>query len=135
MKCDKCGYSDNGSGDWAHACGPVAIQRQPVANERIRQLAEQAGLVKILEEHAHEYGNGMFENTPYPELEKFAELIVRECCIALNPMLRDMISRGQGVDLIKLHFGMNPKEITTAMLDTAIEQCKQELAKTKSGEE
>jgi len=44
-------------------------------------------------------------------------------------MLRDMISRGQGVDLIKLHFGMDPKEITTAMLDAAIEQCKRELAK------
>ena len=38
--------------------------------------------------------------------EKFAELIVRECCIALNPVLRDMISRGQGVDLIKQHFGV-----------------------------
>lgn len=25
MKCDKCGYSDNGSGDWAHACGPVNV--------------------------------------------------------------------------------------------------------------
>ena len=48
-------------------------------NEQIRQLALQAGLIKILDEHAHEYGNGMFENTPYPELEKFAELIVREC--------------------------------------------------------
>ena len=48
-------------------------------NERIKQLAEQAGLVKILDEHASEYGNGMFENTPYPELEKFAELIVKEC--------------------------------------------------------
>ena len=48
-------------------------------NERIKELAEQAGMVKILEEHAHEYGNGMFENTPYPELEKFAELIIREC--------------------------------------------------------
>ena len=48
-------------------------------NERIKQLAEQAGMVKILEEHAHEYGNGTFENTPYPELEKFAELIVQEC--------------------------------------------------------
>ena len=104
-------------------------------NERIKELAEQAGLVKILEEHAHEYGAGTFENTPYPELEKFAELIVRECCIALNPMLRDMISRGQGVDLIKLHFGMDPKEITTAMLDAAINQCEQELAKKKSGVE
>jgi hypothetical protein len=48
-------------------------------NERIKQLAEQAGMVRILNEHAHEYGNGTFENTPYPELEKFAELIVREC--------------------------------------------------------
>ena len=48
-------------------------------SERIRKLAEQAGLVKILEEHAHEYGAGTLENTPYPELEKFAELIVREC--------------------------------------------------------
>ena len=65
--------------------------------------------------------------------QKFAELIARECCIALNPMLRDMISRGQGVDMIKLHFGMNPKEITTAMLDTAITQCEQELAKKKLG--
>ena len=48
-------------------------------NERIRELAEQAGMVKILEEHASEYGAGTFENTPYPELEKFAELIVKEC--------------------------------------------------------
>jgi hypothetical protein len=50
-------------------------------------------------------------------------------------MLRDMISRRQGVDLIKLQFGMNPKEITTAMLDASIAQCEQELAKKKSGVE
>jgi hypothetical protein len=25
MKCDKCSYSDNGSGDWAHVCGPVNV--------------------------------------------------------------------------------------------------------------
>ena len=48
-------------------------------NERIRLLAEQAGMVKILRQHAHEYGAGTFEDTEYPELEKFAELIVREC--------------------------------------------------------
>ena len=79
---------------------------------------------------------GYNEQNCDPEvLAKFAELIIWECCIALNPMLRDMISRGQGVDLIKLHFGMNPKEITTAMLDAAIEQCEQELAKKKSGVE
>jgi hypothetical protein len=68
-------------------------------------------------------------------IERLIELTVLECCKALNPMLRDMISRGQGVDLIKLHFGMDPKEITTAMLDAAIEQCKRELAKKKLGVE
>lgn len=39
-------------------------------------------------------------------IERFAELIVKECCQALHPMLRDQISRGQGVDLIKKHFGV-----------------------------
>jgi hypothetical protein len=39
-------------------------------------------------------------------LEKFAELIVRECGVALSPMLRDMVSRGQAYDLIKQHFGV-----------------------------
>ena len=100
-------------------------------NERIRELAVQAGggLSCIAEPLEHPW---KFSES---ELEKFAELIVRECCLALNPMLRDMISRGRGVDMIKLHFGMNPKEITTAMLDTAIAQCEQKLAKKKSGVE
>ena len=38
--------------------------------------------------------------------EKFAELIIKECSVALSPMLRDMISRGQAVDLIQKHFGV-----------------------------
>ncbi len=38
--------------------------------------------------------------------QKFAELIVKECGVALSPMLRDMISRGQAVELIKKHFGV-----------------------------
>ena len=91
-------------------------------NEQIKLLAVEAGAV---------YSNDHAVSLLDDEIEKFAELIVRECCIALNPMLRDMISRGQGVDLIKLHFGMNPKEITTAMLDASIAQCEQELAKKK----
>jgi hypothetical protein len=97
-------------------------------NERIRELINEATSFKegLIEE---KYDIEVFDK------EKFADMIVRECCIALNPMLRDMISRGQGVDLIKLHFGMNPKEITTAMLDAAITQCEQELAKKKSGVE
>jgi hypothetical protein len=38
--------------------------------------------------------------------ERFAELIVRECGVALSPMLRDQISRGKAFDLIKQHFGV-----------------------------
>lgn len=97
-------------------------------NERIKELAEQA---------SHQSPDGYPVTIPYSKdfAKKFAELIVKECCLALNPMLRDMISRGQGVDLIKLHFGMNPKEITTAMLDASIAQCERELAKKKSGVE
>jgi len=72
MKCDKCGYSDNGSGDWAHACGPVAIQRQPVANERIRELINEATSFKEGDTEG-KYDIEVFDK------EKFAELIVQEC--------------------------------------------------------
>jgi hypothetical protein len=26
IKCDQCGYSDKGTGDWAHVCGPINIK-------------------------------------------------------------------------------------------------------------
>ncbi len=82
-------------------------------NERIRELAKQAG----------EYVNTVYtppvrSKTPGKIWEdghigwneqfqaKFAELIVRECGVALSPMLRDMVSRGQAYDLIKRHFGV-----------------------------
>ena len=46
-------------------------------NDDIIRMAREAGLYTILNEHAHEYGNGYFENTPYPELERFAELVIK----------------------------------------------------------
>jgi hypothetical protein len=70
-------------------------------NERIKQLALQAGMVKILEEHAHEYGNGTFENTQYPELEKFAELIVQACAKRSEKLGQPELGKG----LMK-HFGV-----------------------------
>ena len=63
-------------------------------NERIIELAEQSGL---------EYN---FDPMLWLKYEKFAELTVRECEVALSPMLRDMVSRGQAYDLIKKHFGV-----------------------------
>ena len=69
---------------------------EPKMNERIRELALQAGIYKL----------DLSDETEYWIIEKFAELIVEECRVALSPMLRDMISRGQGADLIKKHFGV-----------------------------
>ncbi len=66
-------------------------------NERIKELAEQAGVGFLFDPDAVVLTFKM---------EKFAELIVQECGVALSPMLRDMISRGQAVELIKKHFGV-----------------------------
>ena len=68
-------------------------------NPRIRELAEQAGF-KVNWQHEDVQAIKM------ARFEKFAELFVRECSVALSPMLRDMISRGQAVELIKQHFGV-----------------------------
>ena len=69
-------------------------------NEKIKQLWDDS-----IEEFSkqHQYATIML---PEPLREKFDELIVEEACRALHPMLRDQISRGQGVDLIKKHFGV-----------------------------
>jgi len=78
-------------------------------NKRIKELLEQADMVKILEEHAHDYGNGTFENTPYPELEKFAELIVRECGEVAYKAYWNNPETVRGVHIqekIKQHFGV-----------------------------
>ena len=60
-------------------------------NERIKLLAREAGF---------------YANPDIEKFEKFAELIVKECGVALSPMLRDIVSRGQAFDLIKRHFGV-----------------------------
>ena len=78
-------------------------------NKRIGQLAEQAGMVRILNEHAHEYGNGTFENTLYPELEKFAELIVNECTTVIEKNLFQGIGWNTS-RAVKRHFGIGEEE-------------------------
>ena len=68
-------------------------------NERIQNLKD-----KIWTE---EYWTNPNTDKLLPaQLNRFAELIVQECGVALNPMLRDMVSRGQAFDLIKKHFGV-----------------------------
>ena len=75
-------------------------------NERIEKLSKEAQLyaldamIKITDkEQALKVYSETYNTT-------FAELIVAECGVALTPMLRDMISRGQAYNLIKQHFGV-----------------------------
>lgn len=67
-------------------------------NEKIKEFAEQAW--PGLPSHWWDRRDGEVAEA----VNKFAELIVQECCQALSPMLRDQISRGHAVDLIKKHF-------------------------------
>ena len=68
-------------------------------NERIKQLAIQSKLIAA-------EPNGFDPTRLSMSQQKFAQLIVEECGVALSPMLRDMVSRGQAFDLIKQHFGV-----------------------------
>ncbi len=72
-------------------------------NERIKELAEQA-LGYAEKNQSADIPQHWFKLYN----EKFAELIVRECGVALNPPVqnRNVISRGQAYDLIKKHFGV-----------------------------
>ena len=79
-------------------------------NKRIRELSEQAHHSTTNElAHLQRVHNRTYDLNESAAIynEKFAELIVQECGRALNPMLRDMISRGQAVDMIKQHFGVD----------------------------
>jgi len=75
-------------------------------NERIKDLAEQAGFVLWQDEPWRPTDVIDWSSRYDDELKKFAELIVLECGVALSPMLRDMVSRGQAFGLIKQHFGV-----------------------------
>jgi hypothetical protein len=74
---------------------------------RIKELAEQAwdSLIDEMGDVVSEDGRLNWDFLHAYD-QQFAELIIKECCLALNPMLRDMISRGQGVDMIARHFGV-----------------------------
>ena len=73
-------------------------------NENIRRLAEQARAWVNDTNNVAPDIEYVFYKDAYDK--KFAELIVKECRVALTPMLRDMISRGQAYNLIKQHFGV-----------------------------
>jgi hypothetical protein len=44
---------------------------------------------------------------PVLDRRQLVRLVAAEACQALNPALRDMISRGQAADMIRQHFGLH----------------------------
>ena len=80
-------------------------------NDQIDKLMVKAG--------AYFGGEGVDYSNFDPK--KFAELIVKECAALVKgqPHVDKMMDCNS---VIKQHFGVNPNEITTAMLDTAINQ-------------
>ena len=68
-------------------------------NKRIKELVQQTDAWCD-----QNYAGDKFYDVRWEE--KFAELIIKECGVALSPMLRDMVSRGLAYDLIKQHFGV-----------------------------
>jgi hypothetical protein len=74
-------------------------------NERYFELLRES---TVAAEHSEEYSQskGLVNIDEKVDIGKYTLAVIRECCHALTPALRDMISRGQGVDLIKQHFGV-----------------------------
>jgi hypothetical protein len=107
-------------------------------NEQIKQLAEQA-LQLVADEHTD--GDESRLNTDSYHVkdliqEKFAELIVRECCLALwteechtSDLAFDEVKRN--ATRIKEHFGIDPNEITEDMLSRSIKWMEQQLEDKK----
>ena len=103
-------------------------------NERIRELAEQANTIGDWGEDITEGRYFVYPNIK--NLEKFAELIVRECCLALwteechtSDLAFDEVKRNS--KKIKEHFGIDPNEITEDMLARSIKWMEQQLADKK----
>jgi len=80
-------------------------------NERIKELAEQANLWRILNSYSWEFGNCDAEKDCGEELEKFAELIILECATLVDAAFDidehsgEVVSYADGGQL-KEHFGI-----------------------------
>ena len=69
-------------------------------NERIKQLAEQAGPTTIGEINTN------LGSVHVINIEKFAELIIKECWTAISPFIEDDNLAEDALAEIKEHFGV-----------------------------
>jgi hypothetical protein len=73
-------------------------------NERIQQLAEQAGMYVDL--NGNPWPKWMSAEECELAYAKFAELIVKECCNILDPGEHQLIARFQARKWLQEHFGV-----------------------------
>jgi hypothetical protein len=76
--------------------------KEQTMNERIREIIEQAGFE---EKDGHISIQGVYMFNTH-RMEKFAELIVRECIDCLKPLSRNHSMVGAAQDTIREHFGV-----------------------------
>jgi hypothetical protein len=90
-------------------------------NERIKELAEQAGIEFTYD--PTETPMRAFVECWEDEMAKFAELIVSECgefCVQVDR------------DAMFIHFGVEDRAITKEMLEQTITRCEQQLAEKRN---
>ena len=79
-------------------------------NERIQELVEQSGISlykkDVLDKHYPELYDGVYCESSVEQLEKFAELIVRECVEWCDAYATIDGTAQQIRDAIKNHFGV-----------------------------
>ena len=85
---------------------------------KIKELAEIAGL-RVLTISQPDVESDLYEKHLI-DVEKFADLIIKECQQALRPMFRDMISRQHGCELISQHFKVLPEQVGHTFFDPFI---------------
>jgi hypothetical protein len=81
-------------------------------NARLLEIVKQSGLLKILTEHAGEFGTGTFIDTPYPEVEKFAELVIAAYTPPPHPIY--LASDGRFYDIPQRQKPLTEDELETA---------------------
>ena len=74
-------------------------------NKRIQELAEQAEETVSWKDFGEDGFSQVVKTEQIVNLEKFAELIVRECCVIADEF-EVYVNQGGLVDRIKQHFGV-----------------------------
>lgn len=81
-------------------------------NARLLEIVKQSGLLNILTEHQNEYaGGGEFDFRAYPEVEKFAELVIAAYTPPPHPIY--LASDGRFYEIPQRQKPMTDEEVDT----------------------